>query len=311
VGPRAHDRLKEEIELLNAAGAELAPEGIRSGEVSPTFFGSALTNFGIGPFLETFLEMAPPPLPRESSRGEVAPTDPDFSGFVFKVQANLDPRHRDRIAFLRLCSGRYEAGLTVTNVRSGRTLRLTRPQQIFARERVGVEDAWAGDVVGIHDRGNLRIGDTLAADESLEFDGIPRFSPEHFARVTVPDPLRRKHLDAGLAQLSEEGATQVFHAPSVAGPAPIVGAVGPLQFDVLVHRLDTEYDVTARLERLPWVAARWVEGDEDEIRRVASGYDRQLVWDTRDRPLILFQSRWALERTVERENALTYHAVAP
>jgi len=174
-----------------------------------------------------------------------------------------------------------------------------------------VEEAWAGDVVGIHDRGSLRIGDTLAAENGLEFAGIPRFSPEHFARVTVPDPLRRKHLDTGLRQLSEEGAAQVFYADSVAGPAPIVGAVGPLQFDVLVHRLDTEYGVEAQLERLPYTVARWVTGDEDEIRRVAGGYDRTLVHDAKGRPLLLFKTEWAMQRTVEKESGLEYHPGAP
>ena len=311
VGASAHDRLLEDLELLNEAGAELDPDAIRQGSVSPTFFGSALTNFGIGPFLDTFMDMAPSPVPRESSRGPVEPTDEGFSGFVFKIQANLDPRHRDRIAFIRVCSGRFEPGLIVTNVRSGKPLRLTQPQQVFARERAGLDEAWPGDIVGLHDRGSLHIGDTLAVDEGLEFGGIPRFSPEHFARVTVPDPLRRKHLDTGLKQLSEEGAAQVFYGDDGGGTAPIVGAVGPLQFDVLVHRLDTEYDVTARLERLPYVAARWVEGPEEEIRRVASGYDRRLVRDARDQPLILFESRWALDRTVEKETDLTYHSVAP
>ena len=311
VGAAAHDRLREDIELLAVAGASLDEAGFLAGEVSPTFFGSALTNFGIGPFLQTFLEMAPAPVERASSQGLVHPTDPEFSGFIFKIQANLDPKHRDRIAFLRICSGRYQAGMTVQNVRSGKPLRLTPPQQVFARERSAVEAAWPGDVVGIHDRGSLRIGDTLASNGALEFAGIPRFSPEHFARITVPDPLRRKHLDTGLRQLSEEGAAQVFFARSQMGPAPIVGAVGPLQFDVLRHRLHTEYGVAAQLERLPYVAARWVVGEADEIKRVASGYDRQLLTDAADQPLIVFKSEWALQRTMEKETDLEYHSVAP
>jgi len=311
IGAEAYDRIQEESELLDVAGADFDRGAFLRGEVSPTFFGSALTNFGIEPFLRTFLDMAPGPVPRTSSVGEVEPDSETFSGFVFKIQANLDPRHRDRIAFLRVCSGRYEPGMTVTNVRSGGDVRLTEPQQVFGRERSGMEEAWPGDVVGIHDRGSLRIGDTLVEGGGLEFGGIPRFSPEHFARVQVPDPLRRKHLDTGLRQLSEEGAAQVFYAVSIAGPAPIVGAVGPLQFDVLVHRLDTEYNVEARLERLPYVAARWVVGDEEEIRKVATGYDRQLVEDSRGRPLILFKSEWAMQKTLEKETDLEYHSVAP
>jgi len=311
IGAEAYDRIQEESELLDVAGADFDRGAFLRGEVSPTFFGSALTNFGIEPFLRTFLDMAPGPVPRTSSVGEVEPDSETFSGFVFKIQANLDPRHRDRIAFLRVCSGRYEPGMTVTNVRSGGDVRLTEPQQVFGRERSGMEEAWPGDVVGIHDRGSLRIGDTLSADPELEYQDIPRFSPEHFARVQVPDPLRRKHLDTGLRQLSEEGAAQVFYAESIAGPAPIVGAVGPLQLDVLVHRLDGEYNVEARLERLPYVAARWVVGDEDAIRRVASGYDRALLHDSRGRPLVLFKSEWAMERTFEKEPDLEYHAIAP
>jgi peptide chain release factor 3 len=311
VGTQAHHRLLEDEELLSVAGAELDRGAFDRGELSPTFFGSALTNFGIEPFLRTFLEWAPPPAVRMATDGPVDPLDDAFSGFVFKIQANMDPKHRDRIAFLRVCSGRYEPGLSVTNVRSGKPVRLAQPQQVFARERTAVEEAWAGDVVGVHDRGSLRIGDTLSSDPGRRFEDIPRFSPEHFARVQVPDPLRRKHLDTGLRQLSEEGAAQVFYAPSVSGPAPIVGAVGPLQFDVLVHRLSTEYDVEVRLEHLPYIAARWVVGEDADVERVASGYDRQRVQDSAGRPLILFQSVWALQRTMERETDLTYHAVAP
>jgi peptide chain release factor 3 len=224
----------------------------------------------------------------------------------------MDPKHRDRIAFLRVCSGRFEAGAEVRNLRSGKSVRLAQPQTFMARDRQAIEEAWPGDVVGIHDRGSLRIGDTLAEGRRGEFQDIPRFSPEHFARVQIGDPLRRKHLDTGLRQLSEEGAAQVFYAESIAGPAPIVGAVGPLQFDVLLHRLEHEYGVTARLERLPFVAARWVTGSEADIDRVAAGYDRTRVIDSRDRPLILFKSEWSLQKTVENERGkLEFHAVAP
>ena len=179
------------------------------------------------------------------------PEDEAFTGFVFKIQANMDPKHRDRIAFVRVCSGRFEAGMQVKHVRTGKPVRLAAPTQFLARDRTLVEEAWPGDVIGIHDRGTLRIGDTLSADGDLEFSGIPRFSPEHFARVRIADPLRRKQLDTGLQQLSEEGAAQVFYQESIAGPAPIVGAVGMLQFDVLLHRLENEYGVQAKLELPP------------------------------------------------------------
>src|SRR5690606_34614792 len=208
---------------------------------TPLYFASALTNFGVEPYLKDFLPLAPAPTMRESSAGPVHPALPAFTGFVFKIQANMDPRHRDRIAFLRICSGRYSAGLQVTHARTGKSIRLAAPQQFLARERSFVETAWPGDVVGVHDRGSLRIGDTLVEEGApltedgklLEFRGIPRFAPEHFARITTSDPLRRKALDAGLRELTEEGAAQVFYAEGATGPAPVVGAVGQLQFDVM------------------------------------------------------------------------------
>jgi peptide chain release factor 3 len=241
----------------------------------------------------------------------VRPEDPRFTGFVFKIQANMDPRHRDRIAFVRVCSGRFEADMKVRHVRTGREIRLAAPQQFLAQARRGVEEAWPGDVVGIHDRGALRIGDTLSGDGDLEFEGIPRFSPEHFARVHLEDPFRRKQLDTGLRHLSEEGAAQVFYEDATGGPSAIVGAVGLLQFDVLLHRLRHEYGVEARLERLPYRIARWLAGPECAIRDAARGYGRILVYDARGAPLLLFENESALQTTLEREEDLTFHEIAP
>jgi peptide chain release factor 3 len=312
IGTSAHERLAEELELLELAGTEFDSAAFLAGEISPTFFGSALTNFGVEPFLRTFLELAPPPAPRESSVGTVEPESEHFTGFVFKIQANMDPKHRDRIAFLRVVSGRFEAGMQATLVRTGRPLRLSAPTQFLARDRTIVEEAWPGDVIGIHDRGTLRIGDTLSANGSLEFSGIPRFSPEHFARISVADPLRRKRLDEGLRQLSEEGAAQVFYSDTMAGPASIVGAVGLLQFDVLLHRLEHEYGVKAKLDAMSYRCARWVVGKESVIRDVASGgYGRTLVHDSKGLPLILFDSEWTLRTTLERETELVFHEVQP
>jgi peptide chain release factor 3 len=313
VGAEAHDQLLEQIELLDMAGATFDLDAVRDGELSPTFFGSALTNFGLEPFLRAFLEFAPPPAPREANTGTVHPGAGEFTGLVFKIQANMDPKHRDRIAFVRICSGRFEPGTLVRNTRSGKDVRLSAPQQFMARERKAIDEAWAGDVVGVHDRGSLRIGDTLSAgDADLHFTGIPRFSPEHFARVSVPDPLRRKHLDTGLRHLSEEGAAQVFYAEGVTGPAPIVGAVGMLQFDVLLHRLQHEYGVVARLEPMPYSHARWVIGPADEIRRAAEGYERALVYDAKEQPLLLFGSEWVLNATAEKfRDSLEFRSFAP
>jgi peptide chain release factor 3 len=310
LGKRARDRLVEEVELLDAAGTEFDADAFLEGKIAPTFFGSALTNFGVEPFLRRFLDYAPAPTSRRSVDGSVDPLNPVFTGFVFKIQANMDPKHRDRIAFVRVCSGHFQAGESVTNMRTGKPVRLARPQSFFAQEREAVESAWPGDVVGIHDRGSLRIGDTLAEGGEARFEPIPSFSPERFARVLVPDPLRRKHLDKGLLELSEEGAVQVFFTDGVTGPAPVVGVVGALQFDVLLHRLEHEYGVKARLEPLPYRDARWVEGPEGEIRRVAGGYDCQLVRDRGGRPLLLFRNEWVRNSTEQREPALTFHRMA-
>ncbi|HET8655600.1 MAG TPA: peptide chain release factor 3 [Longimicrobiaceae bacterium] len=311
VGESAHEKLLEEIELLDLAGVEFSPEAFLAGEVSPAYFGSALTNFGVEPFLRSFLGLAPSPVPRESDRGTVDPEQEAFTGFVFKIQANMDPKHRDRIAFVRVCSGRFEAGMSVKHVRTGKQLRLAAPTQFLARDRTIVEEAWPGDVIGIHDRGGLRIGDTLSADGDLEFSGIPRFSPEHFARIRIADPLRRKQLDTGLQQLSEEGAAQVFYQESIAGPAPIVGAVGMLQFDVLLHRLEHEYGVAAKLEFLSYKHARWVEGPRAAIDELASGIGRTLVFDAKERPLLLFESEWALRTAQEKWKEIAFHDIAP
>lgn len=305
------DQLLEDLELLEMAGAEFSPEAFLAGDVSPVFFGSALTNFGLEPFLKRFLELAPAPGPRESSTGTIDPEQPEFTGFVFKIQANMDPKHRDRIAFVRVCSGRFEAGMQVKHVRTGKPIRLASPTQFMARERTLIDEAWPGDVIGIHDRGNLRIGDTLSADGVLEFGGIPRFSPEHFARIVIGDPMKRKQLDTGLQQLSEEGAAQVFYAESLTGPAPIVGAVGQLQFDVLLHRLEHEYNVRARLERMSFVAARWVDAPKAEIDRLAAGHGRMLVYDAKQKPLVLFDSEWTMRTTIDREKAIAFYDVAP
>jgi peptide chain release factor 3 len=308
-------KLREELELLDAAVGELDMDAFAAGELSPTFFGSALTNFGVEPFLREFVQLAPPPAPRESTDGAVRPDDPRFAGFVFKIQANMDPKHRDRMAFVRVCSGRYAAGMEVTLVRTGKTLRLAAPQSVMARERSAVDEAFPGDVVGIVDKGTLRIGDTLAEERALEFQGIPRFPPEHFVRVLAADPMRRKQLDTGLRQLSEEGAAQVFFTERDAklgsGPSPIVGAVGQLQFDVMTFRLETEYGAPAKLEAVGYSHPRWVTGPQREIERVGHGHGRLLVYDNKGNALILFADRWALKSTLERETEVQFHEAAP
>jgi len=304
-------RLQEEIELIEVAGAPMDFEGVATGEATPVYFGSALTNYGVDVFLERFLASAPPPTARESTHGPIDPAKHPFSGLVFKVQANMDLRHRDRIAFVRICSGRFEAGEEATVARTGKTLRLAQPQEFMARERTHSEDAVAGDVVGLHDRGSLRVGDTVAVGEHIEYPGVPRFSPELFAQVRMEDALRRKHLDRGLRHLAEEGTILLLFAPSITGPVPIVGAVGRLQFDVLIDRLKREYNVDIRLDPLPFHCARWVTGPSSTIDKVASLYGRRQVEDADGTPLILFDTEWALKRTVEQEKDLVFHDVQP
>lgn len=307
----ALQRLHDDIELLDAAGHEYDHQRVLDGTLTPVFFGSALTNFGIEPFLKEFLELAPAPGPRESSTGPVDPRSPGFSAFVFKIQANMDPKHRDRVAFLRVVSGHFEAGMQVMHQRSGKQLRLSAPQQFLARDRVSIEEAWPGDVIGVMDRGSLRIGDTLGGDGQMQFQGIPRFAPEHFARATPADPMKRKQFDAGLRQLTEEGAAQVFYAETSAGAQPIVGAVGQLQFDVMAFRLGTEYAAPCKFERMSYRWPRWLTGSKSDVDRVATGVGRMKVYDHKGNVVVLFQDQWALRRALQHETAVEFHETAP
>ena len=313
IGSEAHERLVHDITLLDEAGHPFDESAMLAGTLSPVFFASALTNFGVEPFLREFVELAPAPTAREATTGLVDPADSAFTGFVFKIQANMDPKHRDRIAFVRICSGRFAPGMQVQHVRTGKPMRLASGQQFLARERSAVEEAFPGDVIGVMDRGTLRIGDTLSANGNLEFSGIPRFAPEHFARVISADPLKRKQMDAGLRQLTEEGAAQVFYTSGTdtLSPTPIVGAVGQLQFDVMMHRLEHEYGAPCRLEKITARYPRWVVGPADDIDRISRDRGRMLLYDAKGHPLILFEDAWGMRWALEREPAVTWHEVAP
>jgi peptide chain release factor 3 len=313
LGEAGYAKLKDEIHFLDEVGAPWDEAAFLDGSLTPVFFGSALTNFGVEPFLHEFIRIAPSPLPREADKGAIDPLTPEFTGFVFKIQANMDPKHRDRVAFLRVVSGRFEAGLEAVQVRTGKKLKLAAPQTFMARERTAIEEAWPGDVIGVMDRGNLRIGDTLSAAGALNFQGIPRFAPEHFARVVIADPLRRKQMDQGLRQLTEEGAAQVFFTTGtdITGPAPIIGAVGLLQFDVMLHRLEHEYGVRCKLEPVHARFPRWVTGPEEEIERLGREAGRMLLYDAKGAPLVLFNDQWSMRHTVETEKKLQFHDVAP
>lgn len=280
----------EGLEMVDTAGNEFKEEAFLRGEISPVFFGSAMTNFGVRAFLEAFLEMCPGPSPKGSSVGPVDPMSEQFSGFVFKIQANMDPKHRDRIAFLRVVSGVYEAGLMVNHSRLGREIKLTQPQQFFAQERTASEKAYAGDIVGIYDPGLFAIGDSLTEQVKFEFEGIPQFAPEHFGAVRTNSALKRKQLLKGLVQLCQEGTVQMFVDESRAASDPILAAVGILQFDVVLFRLRNEYNVDCALDMLPFKHARWTNSSDVEIADAKAKTDTTVVRDMSGNALFLFRN---------------------
>jgi len=252
--------LRDEIELVRGASHEFDLEAFRRGELTPVFFGSGINNFGVREVLDALVDYAPTPLPRATTSRTVQPTEEKFSGFVFKIQANMDPAHRDRVAFLRVCSGRYSQGMKVKHVRLGREVKIANAITFMAQEREAVEDAWSGDIIGLHNHGTIQIGDTFTEGEDLKFTGIPHFAPELFRRAVLKDPLRMKALQKGLEQLSEEGATQLFRP--LKNNDLILGAVGVLQFDVVAYRLKDEYNVDCIFEPVTVNTARWVECDD-------------------------------------------------
>ncbi len=287
--------LKDEIELLDAAGDALDDRKLAQGEVTPMFFGSALTNFGLPQFLDAFVEMMPLPAPRHSDKGEIAADDERFTAFVFKIQANMDRAHRDRMAFLRVCSGKYERGMKIRHVRLGRDIRLTNPTQFLAQDRTVVDDGYAGDIIGVFDPGIFLIGDTLTDGAELAYDPLPQFPPEHFSRVVMLDPMKRKQLKKGLEQLAQEGSIQLFRPPEGREGESIVGAVGELAFDVVKNRLSTEYGVECRLERMSFQLARWVEGEVPPLAKLESLLFGYGALDVHGAPVVLFKGEWQLE----------------
>ncbi len=294
--------LRSDIELLDMAGDELDMDKVLAGQLTPVFFGSAITNFGVEPFLRHFLKMAPSPCPHHTTDGIIEPDDELFSGFVFKIQANMDPSHRDRMAFIRICSGHYEKNMSVNLMRTGKKITLAQPQQFMAQDRAIAEDAYAGDIIGIFDPGNFRIGDTMiSTNRKFEFDPIPVFAPENFARVEPKDSMKRKQFLKGIEQLSQEGAVQLYKQPGIGTETYVMGVVGILQFDVLEYRLKSEYNVDIVRTALPYRLARWVKSD-------VAGFDAKdmtltstslLVLDRDDEPVVLFESEWAVDWAVD------------
>ena len=301
LGEHLHKQLMDEIELLDIAGDDFDLNKILKGELTPVFFGSAMTNFGVQPFLESFLEITTPPLARQSNLGLIDPETQNFTGFVFKIQANMNPAHRDRIAFIRICSGKFEKGMAVNHVRAKKAIKLAQPQQFLAQDRAVVEEAYPGDIIGVHDPGIFNIGDTLCQDGSkIKYEGIPVFAPEHFAKVFAKDSMKRKQFLKGVDQLSEEGAIQVFKRPHVGVEELIIGVVGVLQFEVLEYRLKNEYGVDIKMQQLPYKYIRWVETEKFDPDTFSITMDTLIVEDQDDKPVLLFQNEWSIQKVEER-----------
>jgi len=309
-----YKQFRDEIELLEGAGEAFDREAMLSGEKTPVFFGSAVTNFGVQLFLDAFVEMAPSPVPRhgvrlaDGERTEIAPDEDRFSGFVFKIQANMDPRHRDRVAFVRVTSGRFERDMVVRNARSGKDVRLTRAMKLFAADREVVDEAYAGDVVGLANPGTFAIGDTLCAGDPIALDPIPSFAPEHFAHVRSPDAASYKAFQKGIEQLREEGAVQVLFTPERMRTEPILAAVGELQFEVTKYRLEAEYGVRTEWSRLPFTFARRIVGAAEAIAQAQMPSAARTAEDASGAAVALFESDWSLRLAEEWNPSLRFVA---
>ena len=297
--------LRDDVSLLDGASADFDLGAVQKGKLSPVFFGSALTNFGVEPFLNSFLQMTPPPLPRMADCGLISPTEEDFSGFIFKIQANMNKAHRDRIAFLRICSGKYTKGMEVFHVQQDKKIKLAQSTQMMAQEREIVEEAYAGDIIGLFDPGIFSIGDTLcAAGSKFRFGAIPTFAPEQFARVTQRDTMKRKQFVKGTQQIAQEGAIQIFQELHGGMEEIMVGAVGVLQFEVLEYRLKNEYGVDIRLERQPYQHIRWIENKDLNPDELTLTSDTKKVRDMKGNPLLLFVNDWSIHWALEHNKGL-------
>jgi peptide chain release factor 3 len=306
IGQGFFDKLNEDIELLDGASAEFDLSEVQAGNLTPVFFGSALTNFGVETFLQHFLDMTTAPLPRNSSIGEINPFEEEFSAFVFKIQANMNKAHRDRIAFMRICSGKFTAGMEANHVQGGKKIRLSQPQQMMAQERHIVEEAYAGDIIGVFDPGIFSIGDTIClSNKKFQYEGIPTFAPEHFARVRQMDTMKRKQFIKGINQIAQEGAIQIFQEFNTGMEEIIVGVVGVLQFEVLEYRLQNEYNVEIKLEQLPYEHIRWIENPEEiDVNRLVGTSDMKKIKDLKDNPLLIFVNSWSVNMVLERNEGL-------
>jgi peptide chain release factor 3 len=304
-------QLKEELEILNEIGADFALEQVHAGKMTPVFFGSAMTNFGVQLFLESFLEYALQPEGRKSSVGTIEPTYPEFTGFVFKLQANMDPKHRDRVAFIRVCTGKFEKDMTVKHARTGKTVRLSRPQKLFAQGRESLDVAYPGEVIGLNNPGVFAIGDTIYNGQKLEYEGIPCFSPEIFAYLKNPNPSKFKQFQKGITELQEEGAIQIMYSNDDFKRDPILAAVGQLQFEVVQFRLQNEYNVETTLEPLSYSVARWVAGGWSALEKAGRLFNTLVVKDSWNRPVLLFKNEWNLQQIKQDHPELKLNSIAP
>lgn len=309
INERHITELQENIALLDGLGINFDHQSILNEEQTPVFFGSALTNFGVRLFLDAFVELAPAPQPYVSDLGPISPDHSEFSGFVFKIQANMNPKHRDSVAFLRICSGRFERGMVATHAQSGNDIRLQRPYKLFANEREIIDEALPGDVIGLPNKGSFAIGDTLCTGNPVVFDSIQRFQPEHFAQLRNLDLSKHKQFNKGLRQLESEGAVQVLYDTNALRREPILAVVGILQFDVVQARLEMEYSVPTELKPLPFTIARWIEGPEDIIESLPTRKNFLLTRDSNERLVVLFDSSFYLNYFSEKYPELTFKAI--
>ena len=305
LGEENYRTIVDDVELLDGASEEFDLDAVQAGKLSPVFFGSALTNFGVEPFLENFLKMTTSPLPRKSGDEMVSPFDENFSAFAFKIQANMNKNHRDRITFFRICSGKFERGADYFHVQAGKPVRLSQPQQMMAEERQVINEAYAGDIIGVFDPGIYSIGDTVCSQKKkVQFEGIPTFAPEHFALIEQKDSLKRKQFVKGVEQIAQEGAIQIFHEPNSGMERVIVGVVGVLQFEVLEYRLKNEYNVDVIRNDLPYQFIRWVKNKGLDIKKLNLTSDTKWVQDFKGNNLLLFTSEWCINWALQKNEGL-------
>ena len=305
IGEELFEQLRDEVELLDGASDEFDIDLVSTGKLSPVFFGSALTTFGVQTFLEHFLKMTSSPLARKSEDELIDPMENDFSAFVFKIQANMNKAHRDRIAFMRICSGKFDAAKDVFHVQGNKKLKLSQPQQLMAQDRKVVSEAYAGDIIGVFDPGIFSIGDTICMPgKKIKYEGIPTFAPEHFSRLVSVDSMKRKQFMKGVVQIAQEGAIQIFQEYTAGMSEIIVGVVGVLQFDVLKYRLENEYGCEIRLEPLPYGYIRWLKDPMTDMSKLKTGMDIKKVKDMNERPLLLFQNEWNIKLFTDRNEGV-------